>query len=49
MFDARPQVVHAPMTPSKNTSMQLMSSMEVDPPINTNTPLVQIIILEPDT
>jgi hypothetical protein len=29
--------------------MQSMSSMEVDPPLNTNTPLARIIILEPDT
>jgi hypothetical protein len=49
MFDASPQVVHAPMTPSQNTSMLSMSFMEVDPPINTNTPLARIIILELDT
>jgi hypothetical protein len=28
----------------KDTSMQSMGSMEMDPPINVNTPLGQIII-----
>jgi hypothetical protein len=45
MFNAPPQAIHAPMAPSQDTSMQ---SMEVDPPINVNTPLTQIIIMEPD-
>ncbi len=44
-----PQDIHAPTTPHQNTSMQSMNSMEVDPPINMNTPLTRIIILGSDT
>jgi hypothetical protein len=42
--DAPPQAIHAPTAPNQNTSMQSMGFMEVDPPINANTPLAQIII-----
>jgi hypothetical protein len=42
--NAPPQAIHAQMAPNQNTSMQSMGSMEVDPPINANTPLAQIII-----
>jgi hypothetical protein len=44
-----PNAIHASTTPSENMSMQSMNSMEVDPLINVNTPLTQIIILEPNT
>jgi hypothetical protein len=44
--DVPPQAIHAPTAPNQNTSMQSMGSMEVDPPINANTPLAQIIISE---
>jgi hypothetical protein len=48
MLNAPPQVVHVPMAPSQDTSMQLMNSMEMNPLISMNTPLIQIIILEPN-
>jgi hypothetical protein len=48
VFDAPPQVVHAPTAPNQNMSMQSMNSMEMNPLINANTPLVQIIISELD-
>jgi len=40
MSNAPPQAVHAPMAPSENTSLQSMNSMEMDPLISTNTPLI---------
>jgi hypothetical protein len=49
MFNTPPsQTVHVPTAPSQNTSMLSMGSMEMDPPININTPLAQIIISNPD-
>jgi hypothetical protein len=47
--NAPPKNVHALMAPSQDMSIQSMSSMEVDLPINANTSLIQIIILEPDS
>jgi hypothetical protein len=48
VYDAPPQAIHAPMTPSQSMPMQSMGSMEVDPPISMNKPLTQIIILKPN-
>jgi len=48
MLNAPPQLVHVPMAPSQDRSMQLMNSMEMNPLISVNTPLIQIIILEPN-
>jgi len=48
VFNALPQNVHALMAPNQDMSMQSMSSMEVDLPISADTPLIWIIILEPN-
>jgi len=39
-----PQVIHVPVAPNQNKSMQSMGSMEMDPLINVNTQLTRIII-----
>jgi hypothetical protein len=46
VFNAPPQAIHVPTAANQNNSMQSMGSMEVDPPINMNTQLARIVILE---
>jgi hypothetical protein len=49
MSNATPlEVAHVPTAPNQHMSVQSMSSMEIDPPISMNTPLVQIIISKSD-
>ncbi len=40
VFDAPPQAIHVLIALNQDTSMQLVGSMEMDPPISANTPLI---------